>query len=214
MQRLVALASFCLLITAWNANVLAQTQAQAEAQAREAACPNFQSAVESVSFPEEAIALRMSAGDAVVAFTIRADGTVVDQAVKSATHPSFGAAALSVVSRLRCNRRAASLRITLPVNFDLFGSSYLAAQTGCKQTLPANGDEPGFPREAIQAGLEKGEVVIDFKVDEEGHPFDIVVAESTHPFFSRSAYRFIELLDCKGAPKNKLMSMPFGYRLE
>jgi TonB family protein len=204
MQRLVAFASFFLLITAWNANVQAQAQAEAEAQAREATCPNFQAAVESVSFPQDAIALRMSEGSAVVAFTVRADGTVVGQAVKSATHPAFGAAALSVVSQLRCNRRASSLQVTLPVNFDLFGSSYLAAQTGCKQTLPADGDEPGYPREAIQAGLEKGEVVIDFKVDEEGRPFDIVVAKSTHPYFSRSAYRFIELLDCKGAPKEQV----------
>jgi TonB family protein len=62
--------------------------------------------------------------------------------------------------------------------------------------------------------LEQGTVLIDFKVDEEGRIVDIVVVESTHPSFSRSAYRFVELLDCRGAEKNKTMRMPFGFRLE
>jgi TonB family protein len=204
MQRLFALVCLCLLSTAWSAL----------AQAQQASCPNLQAAVDSVMFPQEAVALRITEGKAVVALTIRADGEVVDATVTSATHPVFGTAALSIVSRLRCNRRATSLRTTLPVNFDLFGGAGLLASHGCKQTLPESGDEPGFPREAMQAGLDRGEVVIDFKVDDEGRPVDIVVVKSTHPWFSRSAYRFIELLDCKGAEKNKLMTMPFGYRLE
>jgi TonB family protein len=186
-------------------------------QAQEAVCPNLQAAVDSVRFPQEAIDLHVSEGKAVVALTIRADGAVVDPAVTSATHPAFGAAALSIVSHLRCNRRATSLRTALPVSFDLFGDSgslTLADWTGCKRTLPAAGDEPGFPRGALQAGLEQGTVLIDFKVDEEGRIVDIVVVESTHPSFSRSAYRFVELLDCRGAEKNKTMRMPFGFRLE
>lgn len=207
MQRLSALACFCLMTTAWSAG----------AQAAEPGCPNLQAAADSVRFPQEASDLGVSEGKAVVTFTVRADGAVVDLAVASATHPAFGTAALSIASRLRCDRRATSVRMKVPVKFDFFGAPYFVAEaerTGCKLTLPPAGETLGFPTEALEAGLEQGLVVIDFKVDEEGRKIDIVVVESPHPSFSRVAYRRVELLDCKGTGEIRIMRMPVGFRLE
>ncbi|NKI97122.1 TonB family protein [Rhizobacter sp. SG703] len=195
------IACFCLLFIVWTV----------DAQAQAPNCPNLQAAVDSVAFPEEAIQLGIGEGNAVVAFTVRADGEVVDKQVKSATHPVFGDAALSVVSRLRCDRRSTSLQTQLPVNFK-FGdplSLALFEQTGCKGAAQ---QLLGFPREAIQLGLTRGETVIEFRVDADGRPTEVVILASTHEVFSKVARGFVERLNCK--PTVNRMRIPFGFRLE
>jgi TonB family protein len=196
-----AITCFCLLFIVWAA----------DAQAQAPSCPNLQAAVDGVAFPEEAIKLGISEGNAVVAFTVRADGEVVDKQVKSATHPVFGDAALSVVSRLRCDRRSTSLQTQLPVNFKWGDPLTLALfeQTGCKEVVPSM---VAFPREAIQLGLTRGEAVIEFQVDADGHPTDVVILQSTHEVFSNVARGYVERLNCK--PTSNRMRIPFGFRLE
>jgi TonB family protein len=196
-----AITCFCLLFVVWTAN----------AQAQAPSCPNLQAAVDSVAFPEEAVNLGINEGKAVVAFTVRADGEVVDKQVKSATHPVFGDAALSVVSRLRCDRRSTSVQTQLPVDFKWNDSFSLALfeHTGCKEVAPR---ALGFPREAIRLGLTSGQTVIDFQVDADGRPTDVVIVESTHEVFSKVARGFVEQLNCK--PTSNRMRMPFGFRLE
>jgi TonB family protein len=193
-----AITCLCLLFIAWAA----------DAQAQEPSCPNLQAAVDSVAFPEEAIKLGISEGNAVVAFTVRADGEVVDKEVKSATHPVFGDAALVIVSRLRCDKQPTSWQTQLPVDFRLRDPPSPAPfeQKGCKEAASSKFD---FPREAVASGLTRGQAVIEFEVDANGRPTNVVILESTHELFSKFALRFVKRLSCK--PTSDKIRIPLSF---
>ncbi|NKI97123.1 TonB family protein [Rhizobacter sp. SG703] len=195
-----AVTGFCLLFAVWAA----------DAQAQELGCPNLQVAVDSVAFPEEAIKLGISEGNAVVAFTVGADGEVVGKEVKSATQPIFGEAALAIVSRLRCDKHSLSWQAQLPVDFRLRDapSPALAEKLVCEEPAAGKFD---FVRDAVRLGVTRGRVVVEFNSDADGRATDVVILESTHELFSKYALRFAKRLSC--TPIGHKFRIPLSFSI-
>ena len=74
--------------------------------------------------------------------------------------------------------------------------------------------DAGFPREAMKAGIEKGEVVIGFTVAANGQIKDVEVMSSTNRAFNRGSVEAVKQFECKGQGRDVRVTVPLSYVLK
>ena len=75
-------------------------------------------------------------------------------------------------------------------------------------------EQAGFPVEARRAGVESGEVVMEFTVTASGEVKDVHALSSSNPIFSRAANRVIPNFKCASQGHDFKVRLPLTYKLE
>ena len=89
----------------------------------------------------------------------------------------------------------------------------LSAAVVCSNYQTVMGDA-GYPREAVRAGLDKGDALVQFRLGANGAVTDILVVRASHPIFARNSARIVAQYQCQGQGHDVLVQVPFGYKLE
>ena len=74
--------------------------------------------------------------------------------------------------------------------------------------------ETSFPREALKAGIEKGEALIQFTLSAGGEVKDVKVLRATHPIFARASMKVVGEYKCQGQGRDVVVQVPFGFKTE
>jgi protein TonB len=74
--------------------------------------------------------------------------------------------------------------------------------------------EAAFPREATRAGLERGEVLVEFTLGPSGEMKNVRALRSSHPIFARASMRLVGSYKCKGQGRDVVVQVPFSYKTE
>ena len=74
--------------------------------------------------------------------------------------------------------------------------------------------EASFPRDALKAGIEKGDALIQFTLSAGGEVKDIKVLRATHPIFARASMKLVGEYKCQGQGRDVVVTVPFGYKTE
>ena len=74
--------------------------------------------------------------------------------------------------------------------------------------------EAGFPADANRAGLERGEVLIEFTVTASGDVKDVHALNSTNSMFTRAAMRSVPKFKCVSQGHDFKVQVPLVYKLE
>lgn len=89
----------------------------------------------------------------------------------------------------------------------------VSAGVVCSNYRTVMGDV-AYPREAIRAGLDKGEALIQFTVTASGEVKDVKALRSTHPIFARASIRVVSEYKCQGQGRDVIVQVPFAFKLE
>jgi protein TonB len=71
-----------------------------------------------------------------------------------------------------------------------------------------------YPREAVRAGLDHGDALVQFTVTADGTLKDVHVVKASDPIFARNSERIVSRYRCQGQGHDVVVQVPFGYRLE
>ena len=71
-----------------------------------------------------------------------------------------------------------------------------------------------FPKDALRAGIEKGEVLLQFTVTSSGEVKDVKALRSTHAIFTRASSRLVAEYKCQGQGRDILVQQLFSYKTE
>ncbi len=71
------------------------------------------------AYPRRARRLGIERGEALVEFTLKADGRVTNVRTVSASHPVFGTASMQIVSQLRCKGQGRDVIVRVPFGYRL-----------------------------------------------------------------------------------------------
>jgi len=91
--------------------------------------------------------------------------------------------------------------------------THVSAGIACANYQTVMGDA-AFPREARRAGLEKGEVLIQFTLGANGEMKDLKAVQATHGIFARAALAIAAEFKCQGQGHDVVVQVPFSYKLE
>jgi protein TonB len=89
----------------------------------------------------------------------------------------------------------------------------VSAAVACSNYTRVMGDA-GFPREAARAGLEKGEVTVQFTLGPSGEIKDVKAIRSSHAIFARAAIKLVGEYKCQGQGQDVVVQVPFSYKVE
>jgi protein TonB len=89
----------------------------------------------------------------------------------------------------------------------------MSAAVVCSNYTRVMGDS-GFPREAARAGLEKGEVEVQFTLAANGDVKNVRTLRSTHPIFARAAMKLVEEYKCQGQGHEVQVKVEFGFKMQ
>ena len=89
----------------------------------------------------------------------------------------------------------------------------VSAAVVCSNYATVMGDA-AYPGEALRAGLDKGEALIQFTLDPSGQIKDIEVIRASHPIFARNSVRIVSEYKCQGQGHDVAVRVPFGYKRE
>lgn len=89
----------------------------------------------------------------------------------------------------------------------------VSAAVACSNYRQKMGDA-SFPREAARAGLEKGEVLMQFTLGAGGEIKNVRAVRSSHPIFARAAQKIVEEYTCQGQGHEVIVQVPFSYKME
>ena len=89
----------------------------------------------------------------------------------------------------------------------------VSAAVACSNYRQKMGDA-SFPREAARAGLEKGEVLMQFTLGAGGEIKNVKAVRTTHPIFARAAQKIVEEYTCQGQGHEVIVQVPFSYKME
>lgn len=89
----------------------------------------------------------------------------------------------------------------------------VTAGVACSNYSTVMGDV-AFPREALRAGIERGEAVMQFTLSASGEIKDIKAVRSTNPIFTRNSGRIISSFKCAGQGRDVTVNVTFGYKTE
>jgi protein TonB len=74
--------------------------------------------------------------------------------------------------------------------------------------------EAAFPRDALRAGIEKGEALIQFTLGPNGEMKDVRAVRSTHSIFARASMRLVAEYKCQGQGHDVVVQVPFSYNVK
>ncbi|MEO6362851.1 MAG: energy transducer TonB, partial [Caldimonas sp.] len=89
----------------------------------------------------------------------------------------------------------------------------VTAGVACSNYTSVMGDV-AFPREAIRAGIERGEAVIQFTLTAAGDIKDVKTLRASNAIFARSSANIVAKYKCQGQGRDVVVTVPFGYKLE
>lgn len=89
----------------------------------------------------------------------------------------------------------------------------VSAAVVCSNFRTKMGDA-SFPREAARAGLEKGEVLMQFTLGPSGEIKNVRALRSSHPVFARAATQIVQEYTCQGQGQDVVVQVPFVYKLD
>ena len=89
----------------------------------------------------------------------------------------------------------------------------VTAGVACSNYQTVMGDV-AYPREALRAGIEKGEAVMQFTLSSAGEIRDIRTVRATNPIFARNSSRIISSFKCAGQGQDVTVNVTFGYKTE
>ena len=89
----------------------------------------------------------------------------------------------------------------------------VTAGVACSNYTKVMGDV-AFPREAIRAGIERGEATIQFTLTASGEIKDVKSVSASNPIFARNSIRIVGQYKCQGQGRDVVVLVPFGYKLE
>jgi protein TonB len=82
-------------------------------------CSNYTSVMGEVAFPRDAIRQGLEKGEALVSFTVAANGAVKDVKVVSASHPIFARNSLRIVGEYKCQGQGRDVQVLVPFGYAL-----------------------------------------------------------------------------------------------
>ena len=82
-------------------------------------CSNFATKMSEASFPREAIKLGIEKGEALIQFTLTANGEVKDIKALSATNPIFARNSIRIVSEYKCQGQGHDVLVKVPFGYKL-----------------------------------------------------------------------------------------------
>jgi protein TonB len=82
-------------------------------------CPNYDSVMGSIEYPNEARHRRINSGSVTIDFVMKADGEITEFRVIRSTHGTFTAAALLALVQLKCNGVGRDITVRVPFGFRL-----------------------------------------------------------------------------------------------
>lgn len=88
----------------------------------------------------------------------------------------------------------------------------VSASVVCSNYATAMGDA-AYPKEAMRAGLDKGEVMMQFTLSAAGEIRDVRAVRSTHSIFTRAATRVVSEYKCQGQGRDVVVQVPFAYKI-
>jgi len=74
--------------------------------------------------------------------------------------------------------------------------------------------DAGFPREALRAGIEKGEVVLKLFIGPNGAIKNVEVVKSSNRAFNRGAVEAARAITCQGQGRDIEVLLPIDYKLQ
>ncbi len=83
------------------------------------ACANYTTVMGDASYPVRARRLGIERGDALVQFTLKADGRVANVKALHASHPTFARASVRIVERFKCQGQGRDVLVTVPFGYRL-----------------------------------------------------------------------------------------------
>ncbi len=89
----------------------------------------------------------------------------------------------------------------------------VTAGVACSNYTTVMGDV-AYPREAIRAGIERGDATIQFTLTASGEIKDIKALRASNPIFARNSIRIVGQYKCAGQGRDVLVTVPFGYKME
>ena len=89
----------------------------------------------------------------------------------------------------------------------------VSAGVACANYTTVMGDV-AFPKEAMRAGIERGEATIQFTLMPDGEIKDIKAVSSTNAIFARAALRVVAEYKCQGQGREVAVRVPFGFKLQ
>jgi len=89
----------------------------------------------------------------------------------------------------------------------------VSAAVACSNYRQKMGDA-AFPREAARAGLEKGEVLMQFTLGPNGEIKNVKALRASHPIFARAAAQIVSEYTCQGQGQDVIVQVPFSYKLD
>ena len=89
----------------------------------------------------------------------------------------------------------------------------VTAGVACSNYSTVMGDVE-YPREALRAGIERGEAVMQFTLSPTGEIKEIKTVRSSNPIFSRNSARIINSFKCAGQGRDVVVNVTFGYKTE
>jgi len=96
----------------------AQAPAQAAPVSAGVICSNYTSVMGDVAFPREATRQGIDKGEALIAFTVAANGAVKDVRVVSASHPIFARSSLRIVAEYKCQGQGHDTPVLVPFGYN------------------------------------------------------------------------------------------------
>jgi protein TonB len=89
----------------------------------------------------------------------------------------------------------------------------VSAGVVCSNYRTVMGDV-AYPREAIRAGLDKGNALIQFTVAPNGEVKDVKALRASHAIFARASIRVVSDYKCQGQGRDVIVQVPFDFKLE
>ena len=82
-------------------------------------CSNYTTVMGDAGFPREAVRMGLGKGEAVVQFTVSANGAVKDIRVLRATHPVFARNSMRIVGEYKCQGQGHDVLVEVPFGYRL-----------------------------------------------------------------------------------------------
>jgi protein TonB len=82
-------------------------------------CSNYSSVMGEVAYPREAIRQGIEKGDALIQFTLGANGEIRDIKALHASHPIFARASIRIVNEYKCQGLGREVIVQVPFRYKL-----------------------------------------------------------------------------------------------
>ena len=175
----------------------------------DAQCPNAAAALNSVTFPLD-LPAETKTGEALVEFTIAANGAITDATAGPSSDPAFASPAVAAVKNLSCKSRPAPERYSLPISF----SKPIGLSPSMCSNYPYVMQGLEFPRSLVSKGVRRGDLVLEFTLQPTGRATDFVVLRASSRELAPGVIHALEDLRCEASASPRQVRTEVSFRLD